>query len=165
MIQLIRYSRYLFHFISHHPPKQVYIMDALVHKGSSVLLPCTAPFCLCIVVLVPAPADMRCPIKHTPETPVFHRFPYLLHRFIKPILMTCTDFDLFLFRRPDNRIRIFQRQCNRLFNNHIAACFYAVQGNRCMLPGLRCNCHQLRLLLLKHLMIIRILPNTFQVKF
>ena len=97
---------------------------------------------------------MRCSMWKLAETSRIQCLPNILHWFVKSVLMISTNYHTGFFTGLYNRIRIHDRQSNRLFNDHVASCGNAVKRNRSMFTGFSCNRHKLRFLLFQHFLII-----------
>ena len=56
---LFCYTVYLFNFVSHHPAKKIYSVNALIHETTTIFCPCSSPRSLVIILLATIPTNMN----------------------------------------------------------------------------------------------------------
>ena len=96
------------YLIPHHPAQKINIMNTLIHQRTAVLLPGAAPLRPGIILIIPGPANMCCPMKHPSKAVHLHRLTDFLDGLVKTVLVAGTDLHTLLLRRLYNPVRISQ---------------------------------------------------------
>ena len=147
-------------FISHHPTKKINSMNTLIHKGSTILSPCSSPWSLCVIILISVPTYMNRTMGKFSKSSCFKSFSHLLDCNIKSILMTRRYFYAFFLRQFNNLICIFNAHCHRFLDNTVDSMLNTVQSNLCMKTAFCCNTNKFDFIFFNHFFVVCISFNT-----
>lgn len=154
VVELVGVGVDLINVITHHPPQEINVVDALVHQGPTILLPGAAPRGTVIVVTPPVPTDMGSSVEETTETVLLHRLPNLHHRLVEAVLVAGADSHPMLFRFIDDSIGIFDGEGDGLLDNDVDTGPDAVEGYGGMLAALGADGDEVGFLLLDHRLVV-----------